>query len=196
MPMDGLTLGFVAREMEPLLLGGRIDKVTQPEKDTLILWIRAGSENRRLLLCASPNNARCHLTAQNFPNPLEPPMFCMLLRKQLLGGRVLSLKQIGGDRVLHLAVDTVNELGDHVQRLLILEVMGRHSNLILVDEQGRIIDAARHVNQDMSRVRQIQPGLAYAPPPGQDKLAPEEATPCPTWRSMQPFPWPRRWGSP
>ncbi len=176
MPMDGLTLGFVAREMEPLLLGGRIDKVTQPEKDTLILWIRAGSENRRLLLCASPNNARCHLTAQNFPNPLEPPMFCMLLRKQLLGGRVLSLKQIGGDRVLHLAVDTVNELGDHVQRLLILEVMGRHSNLILVDEQGRIIDAARHVNQDMSRVRQIQPGLAYAPPPGQDKLAPEEAT--------------------
>ena len=177
MPMDGLTLGFVAREMEPLLLGGRIDKVTQPEKDTLILWIRAGSENRRLLLCASPNNARCHLTAQNFPNPLEPPMFCMLLRKQLLGGRVLSLKQIGGDRVLHLAVDTVNELGDHVQRLLILEVMGRHSNLILADEQGRIIDAARHVNQDMSRVRQIQPGLAYAPPPGQDKLAPEEATP-------------------
>lgn len=177
MPMDGLTLGFVAREMEPLLLGGRIDKVTQPEKDTLILWIRAGSENRRLLMCASPNNARCHLTAQNFPNPLEPPMFCMLLRKQLLGGRVLSLKQIGGDRVLHLAVDTVNELGDHVQRLLILEVMGRHSNLILVDEQGRIIDAARHVNQDMSRVRQIQPGLAYAPPPGQDKLAPEEATP-------------------
>lgn len=177
MPMDGLTLGFAAREMEPLLLGGRIDKVTQPEKDTLILLIRAGSENRRLLLCASPNNARCHLTAQNYPNPLEPPMFCMLLRKQLLGGRVLALKQISGDRVLHLTVDTVNELGDHVERLLILEVMGRHSNLILVDEQGRIIDAARHVNQDMSRVRQIQPGLAYAPPPGQDKLSPEDATP-------------------
>lgn len=176
MPMDGLTLGFVAREMEPLLLGGRIDKVTQPEKDTLILWIRAGSENRRLLLCASPNNARCHLTAQNYPNPLEPPMFCMLLRKQLLGGRVQSLKQIGGDRVLHLTVDTVSELGDHVPRVLILEVMGRHSNLILVDGQGRIIDAARHVNQDMSRVRQIQPGLAYAPPPGQDKLSPDDAT--------------------
>lgn len=103
-------------------------------------------------------------------------MFCMLLRKQLLGGRVVSLRQIGGDRVLHLTVDTVDELGDHVSRVLILEVMGRHSNLILVDGQGRIIDAARHVNQDMSRVRQIQPGLAYAPPPGQDKLSPEEAT--------------------
>lgn len=177
MPMDGLTLGFAAREMEPLLLGGRIDRITQPEKDTLIVLIRAGSENRRLLLCASPNNARCHLTAQNFPNPLEPPMFCMLLRKQLLGGRVVSLRQIGGDRVLHLTIDTVDELGDHVTRVLILEVMGRHSNLILVDENGRIIDAARHVNQDMSRVRQIQPGLAYAPPPGQDKLDPEEATP-------------------
>lgn len=176
MPMDGLTLGFAAREMEQLLIGGRIDKVTQPEKDTLILLIRAGSENRRLLLCASPNNARCHLTAQNYPNPLEPPMFCMLLRKQLLGGRILSLKQMGGDRVLHLTVDTVDELGDHVARVLILEVMGRHSNLILTDGNGRIIDAARHVSQDMSRVRQIQPGLTYAPPPGQEKLDPAQAT--------------------
>ena len=176
MPMDGLTLGFVAREMEEVLVGGRIDKVTQPEKDTLVLLIRAGSANQRLLLCASPNNARCHLTAQNYPNPLEPPMFCMLLRKQLLGGRIMSLKQIGGDRVVHLTVDTVDELGDHVDRVLILEVMGRHSNLILTDGNGRIIDAARHVSQDMSRVRLIQPGLTYAPPPGQDKLDPAEAT--------------------
>ena len=176
MPMDGLTLGFVAREMEEVLVGGRIDKVTQPEKDTLVLLIRAGSANQRLLLCASPNNARCHLTTQNYPNPLEPPMFCMLLRKQLLGGRIMSLKQIGGDRVVHLTVDTVDELGDHVNRVLILEVMGRHSNLILTDGNGRIIDAARHVSQDMSRVRLIQPGLTYAPPPGQDKLDPAEAT--------------------
>ncbi len=91
--------------MEEVLVGGRIDKVTQPEKDTLVLLIRAGSANQRLLLCASPNNARCHLTAQNYPNPLEPPMFCMLLRKQLLGGRIMSLKQIGGDRVVHLTVE-------------------------------------------------------------------------------------------
>ena len=103
-------------------------------------------------------------------------MFCMLLRKQLLGGRIMSLKQIGGDRVVHLTVDTVDELGDHVNRVLILEVMGRHSNLILTDGNGRIIDAARHVSQDMSRVRLIQPGLTYAPPPGQDKLDPAEAT--------------------
>ena len=172
MPMDGLTLGFAARELDALLKGGRVDKITQPEKDTVILLIRAGSENRRLLLCASPNNARCHLTGANFPNPLEPPMFCMLLRKQLLGARVLGMKQIGGDRVLHLDLDTVDEMGDHVLRRLILEVMGRHSNLILVDSENRILEAARHVSQDMSRVRLIQPGLTYAPPPAQDKLDP------------------------
>ncbi|MBR4082255.1 MAG: NFACT family protein, partial [Clostridia bacterium] len=176
MPMDGLTLGFAARELDALLKGGRIDKVTQPEKDAVVLLIRAGSENRRLLLCASPNNARCHLTGSQFANPLEPPMFCMLLRKQLLGGRVLSVKQISGDRVLHVDIDTVDELGDHVLRRLILEVMGRHSNLILVDQNGRILEAARHVSHDMSRVRLIQPGLDYAPPPGQDKVDPAEAT--------------------
>ena len=176
MPMDGLTLGFAARELDAALAGGRIDKVTQPEKDTVILLIRAGSENKRLLLCASPNNARCHLTDSTFPNPLEPPMFCMLLRKQLLGGRVLGVKQIGGDRVIHMDIDVVDELGDHVLRRLILEVMGRHSNLILVDGQNKILEAARHVNMEMSRVRQIQPGLTYLPPPAQDKLQPEGIT--------------------
>ncbi len=177
MPMDGLTIGFAARELHAALVGGRIDKVTQPEKDTIILLIRAGSENKKLLLCASPNNARCHLTAATFPNPLEPPMFCMLLRKQLLGGRVMSVTQIGGDRIVHIDVDVVDELGDHVLRRLVLEIMGRHSNLILVDGQDKILEAARHVNMDMSRVRQIQPGLTYLPPPAQDKLAPEDIIP-------------------
>ena len=176
MPMDGLTLGFAARELNAALAGGRIDKVTQPEKDTIILLIRAGSTNHQLLLCASPNNARCHLTQMKFSNPLEPPMFCMLLRKQLLSGRVLAVKQIGGDRVIHIDVDTVDEMGDHVLRRIILEIMGRHSNLIVTDENDRILDAARHVSLDMSRVRQVQPGLPYLPPPAQDKLDPAEVT--------------------
>ena len=176
MPMDGLTIGFAARELNEALAGGRIDKITQPEKDTLIILIRAGSENKRLLLCASPNNARCHLTVQNYPNPLEPPMFCMLMRKQLLGGRVQSVRQIGGDRIVYVDIDVVDEMGDHVLRRLILEVMGRHSNLILVDGEDRILEAARHVNMEMSRVRQIQPGLTYLPPPAQDKLDPEKVT--------------------
>ncbi|MDO4483608.1 MAG: NFACT RNA binding domain-containing protein [Clostridia bacterium] len=174
MPMDGLMLGFVARELNEKLLGGRIDKITQPEKDALVMVIRAGSENHRLLLCASPNNARAHLTAGTFSNPLEPPMFCMLLRKQLLGGRVMAVKQIGGDRILHIDMDVVDDLGDHVPRRLVLEIMGRHSNLILLDGDDRILEAARHVNMEMSRVRQIQPGMTYLPPPPQDKLAPEE----------------------
>lgn len=176
MPMDGLTAGFAARELNELLTGGRIDKITQPEKDTILMVIRAGNENRKLLLCASPNNARCHLTDQSFPNPLEPPALCMLLRKQLMGARVESVRQIGGDRILYMDMDAVNEMGDHILRRLVLEIMGRHSNLILLDENGRILEAARHVGFDMSRVRQIQPGLDYASPPGQDKLDPSALT--------------------
>lgn len=176
MPMDGLTLGFAARELNARLAGGRIDKVTQPEKDLVILLIRAGNENLRLLLCASPNNARCHLTSSPFANPLEPPAFCMLMRKQLLGGRVLSVKQVGGDRVIHVDIDTVDELGDHVLRRLILEVMSRHSNLILTDGDGRILEAVRHVNESMSRVRQVLPGLPYEAPPAQDKADPGTVT--------------------
>ena len=176
MPMDGLTLGFAARELHQTLAGGRIDKVSQPEKDAIVLVVRAGNANHRLLLCASPNNARCHLTNATFPNPLEPPMFCMLLRKQLMGGRIISVSQIGGDRIVHIDIAVVDELGDHVLRRLILEVMGRHSNLILVDGSNRILEAARHVNFDMSRVRQVQPGLDYIAPPAQDKVAPDEIT--------------------
>ena len=162
--------------MEEVLVGGRIDKVTQPEKDTLVLLIRAGSANQRLLLCASPNNARWPPDRAELSQPAGAAHVLYAPAKQLLGGRIMSLKQIGGDRVVHLTVDTVDELGDHVNRVLILEVMGRHSNLILTDGNGRIIDAARHVSQDMSRVRLIQPGLTYAPPPGQNKLDPAEAT--------------------
>ena len=176
MPMDGLTLGFAAREINARIAGGRIDKITQPEKDAIVLLVRAESTNYKLLLCASPNNARLHFTNQNFSNPLEPPMFCMLLRKQLMSGRIIGVRQIGGDRVIHIDIDTVDEMGDHVLRRLVLEIMGRHSNLILVDGEDRILDAARHVSLDMSRVRQVQPGLPYLPPPGQDKLDPKDVT--------------------
>ena len=175
MSMDGLTAGFAARELDRKLAGGRIDKISQPEKDTVIMVVRADGENRRLLLCASPNNARCHLTVSSFSNPLEPPVMCMMLRKQLLGGRILSVRQVAGDRVIHIDMDIIDELGDHVLRRLILEIMGRHSNLILTDGEGRIIEATRHVSQDMNRVRQILPGLTYEAPPPQDKMIPERA---------------------
>ena len=176
MPMDGLTVGFAARELDRTLKGGRVDRITQPERDAIVMVIRAGSENHRLLLCASPNNARCHLTKLSFSNPLEPPALCMLMRKQLTGARILEIRQIEGDRVVHVDMDTVNEMGDHVLRRIVLEIMGRHSNLMLLDENDRILEAARHVSPDMSRVRQVQPGMTYLPPPSQDKLNPETLT--------------------
>ena len=176
MPMDGLTVGFAARELNETLRGGRVDKITQPERDTVVLVIRAGGANHRLLLCASPNNARCHLTMGTYSNPLEPPNLCMLMRKQLAGARITEIRQVGGDRIVHVDLDSVNELGDHVLRRLVLEIMGRHSNLLLLDEQDRILEATRHVNPEMSRVRQIQPGIAYLPPPAQDKLDPGTLT--------------------
>ena len=176
MPMDGMTAGFAARELNQILRGGRIDKITQPERDTVVLVIRAGGANHRLLLCASPNNARCHLTLGTWSNPLEPLPLCMLMRKQIAGARITEIRQVGGDRVIHVDMDAVNEMGDHVLRRLVLEIMGRHSNLLLLDENGRILEATRHVNPEMSRVRQIQPGMAYLPPPAQDKLNPETIT--------------------
>ena len=174
--MDGMTAGFAARELNQILRGGRIDKITQPERDTVVLVIRAGGANHRLLLCASPNNARCHLTLGTWSNPLEPLPLCMLMRKQIAGARITEIRQVGGDRVIHVDMDAVNEMGDHVLRRLVLEIMGRHSNLLLLDENGRILEATRHVNPEMSRVRQIQPGMAYLPPPAQDKLNPETIT--------------------
>ena len=173
MPMDGLTVGFAARELDQMLKGGRVDRITQPERDAVVMVIRAGSENHKLLLCASPNNARCHLTGGSFTNPLEPPSLCMLMRKQLTGARITEIRQENGDRILQVDMDAVNELGDHVLRRLVLEIMGRHSNLMLLDENGRILEAARHVNAEMSRVRQIQPGMIYQAPPSQNKLNPE-----------------------
>lgn len=175
MPMDAVFLHGLTQELTQTLTGARIDKVQQPERDLLLLSVRTQSGNARLLVHGGVGSARVHFTRGTFENPAEPPMFCMLLRKQILSGRILSIQQMHGDRVIHVDIDTVNELGDHVLRRLVLEIMGRHSNLMLLDEDGRILEAARHVSADMSRVRQIQPGLPYLPPPAQDKIAPEDA---------------------
>ncbi|MEG1891182.1 MAG: NFACT family protein [Clostridia bacterium] len=173
MPMDGFTLSFMQRELRAALLGGRVDKVNQPERDSLVLVIRSGA-NHKLLLSANASQARAQLTAQSYENPSEPPMFCMLMRKHLLGGRVLDLRQLNGDRVLAMTFDCIGELGDHVQKTLYLEMMGRYSNLTLVNEGGIMIDAIRHVNAEMSRVRTLLPGGVYELPPGKEKLTPEE----------------------
>lgn len=176
MPMDGVMLGFLARELDDTLAGGRVDRVIQPERDELHLLIRAQGDSRRLVLSASPSAPRAHLSDHAKTGPMEPPMFCMLLRKHLGGGRVVSVRRVGGDRILQIDFSVLNEMGDHVTRTLVAELMGRHSNIILLSQDGRIIDAIRHVDEDVSRVRLVLPGLPYQSPPSQGKLDPDTAT--------------------
>ena len=175
MPMDGVMLGFVARQLDATLRDGRVDRVIQPEKDEIHLMIRAQGANHRLVLSAAAGAARVHLSEHAKTGPMEPPMLCMLLRKYLCGGHVLAVRRIAGDRILEIDVSNLSELGDPVTRTLVVEIMGRHSNIILRTADGRIIDAARHVGQDISRVRQVLPGLPYEYPPTQGKLNPETA---------------------
>lgn len=178
MPMDGVMLGFVARELDTKLKDGRVDRVIQPERDEIHLLIRAQGENQRLVLCASPNGARVHLSQHAKTGPMEPPMLCMLLRKHLQGGRVMAVRRIAGDRILEIDISALSEMGDVEVRTLVIEIMGRHSNIILRSQDGRIIDAARHVGEDISRVRLVQPGLTYEYPPSQGKLDPDSAVPA------------------
>ena len=177
MPMDGFTLSYLADELSAALVGGRVERVNQPERDALVLLMRNQGSNYKLLLSANANQARVQLTAQTYENPAEPPMFCMLLRKHLQGARLSRLHQHGGDRVLVLTFDCIGELGDPVSKTLVLEVMGRYSNLTLVDERGTIIDSIRHVNSEMSRVRVLLPGATFEMPPAQDKLDPATLNP-------------------
>jgi len=173
MPMDGFTLSFMERELREALVGGRVERVNQPERDALLLLMRNRGRNEKLLLSANPNQARAQLTAQTYENPAEPPMFCMLMRKHLQGARLAELRQHRGDRVLMLTFDCIGELGDAVQKTLVLEIMGRYSNLTLTDEAGTILDCIRHVNAEMSRVRILLPGAKFEMPPEQGKLTPE-----------------------
>lgn len=169
MPLDGICMQAVAEELRPELLGLRIDKVQQPARDQVILLLRG---NKRLLLNAGANTPRIQLTALTRDNPAEPPMFCMLLRKHLMGGRILSVEQPHLERIVELRLEVLDELGDRKERRLILEAMGRRANLVLVDDQGRIVDCLRRVDGDMSAQRQLLPGLFYRLPPAMEKADP------------------------
>lgn len=170
MPMDGLTLGFAARELNEVLAEGRIDRVVQPERDELILTVRSKGANHLLLLSASTGCARAQLTSFKKSSPLEPPMLCMLLRKHIVGGRIVSIRQINSDRILEVEIEHYDELGEKTRKHLIGEFMGKHSNLIFTGADGRIIDSARHVTDAISSVREVLPGLRYEDPPAHGKL--------------------------
>lgn len=172
MPLDALCLSGVVAELKPILTGAKIDKVHQPGRDEMILALRLGRGNGRLLLSASPNHPRLQMTELSRENPDAPPMFCMLLRKHLTGGRILSVEQPHLERIVELRLEVLDELGDRKERRLILEAMGRRANLVLVDNQGRIVDCLRRVDGDMSAQRQLLPGLFYRLPPAMKKADP------------------------
>lgn len=170
MPMDALTLGFVARELNGLLAGGRVDRVNQPERDEVILAVRSNGRNMQLLLSASADCARAHLTGVKKNNPLEPPMLCMLMRKHIVGGRITYVRLAESDRILEVGIEHLDELGERTEKKIVCEFMGRHSNIIFVAADGRIIDSARRVNEQMSSVREVLPGLFYERPPAHGKI--------------------------
>ena len=145
MALDAICLTAVVEELRRTLEGGKIDKIYQPSRDEVVMAIRGAGENVKLLLSASPNGPRMHLTKEVRENPAQPPMFCMLLRKHLTGGRILALEQPELERIVLLRLEVVDELGDRVPRTLVLEAMGRRANLILLDAEGRILDCIRRV---------------------------------------------------
>lgn len=171
MSYDGMVTHCITDEINRLLSGARVDKIHQPERDEIILQFRSTNGVLRLLLSASAMNPRVHLTHITRENPMTPPMFCMLLRKHLQGSVLLRCTQQGFDRILRLDFEGRNEMGDLCVKSLIVEIMGRHSNIILVDDTGRIMDSAKHVDFTVSAVRQILPGLSYEAPPAQDKIS-------------------------
>lgn len=173
MAFDGIVTKAVVNELKTLLVGGRVDKIYQPEKDEILIYIRSKGKNYRLLISSASNNPRIYLTDITKENPPSPPMFCMLLRKHLIGGTILNIEQFHLDRIVSIDISSINELGDPSEKTLIVEIMGKHSNIIFIEkEDNKIIDSVKRVSFDMSRVRQILPGNIYNYPPNQDKSNP------------------------
>lgn len=172
MPFDGVATACIVHELNQLLLGGKIDKVYQPEPDEIRLTVRNMGSIHILVLSANASMPRVHITHEQKENPLTAPAFCMFLRKHLCGSKIVQIAQPGMERVLQLTVEGYDELGDLTPKHLYAEIMGRHSNLILVSDEGRILDAVKRVDFSVSSVRQILPGLPYELPPKQDKQDP------------------------
>ena len=164
MALDGLYLSCLRGEIEKALLGLRADKISQPSREELFMSFHGREGSYRLYLSAQVNAPRIQLTALRAENPPQPPMFCMLLRKHLAGGKLIAVRQQGAERALYLDFECVNELGDTVQLTLAAEMMGKYSNIILIGSDGKVLDALRRVDLAMSTVRPILPGVPYAPP--------------------------------
>ena len=170
MALDGIFLHFLTQELAHEAIGARVEKVSQPSREELVLSLRSRAGTYKLLLSVRSNSPRLHFTQHAPDNPQTPPMLCMLLRKALVGAVLTGIRQAGLDRVVFLDFDASNEIGDRVHPCLCMEIMARHSNIILLDEHGVIIDAVKRIDATKSSVREILPGLLYELPPAQNKI--------------------------
>lgn len=172
MAFDGITIANITKELADTLLGGRIYKIAQPESDELLLTIKNNGKQYRLLLSADASLPLVYLTENNKPGPLTAPGFCMLLRKHLQNARITAVFQPGLERIIHLHLEHLNELGDLCEKKLIIEIMGKHSNIIFCDNNDQIIDSIKHISGMVSSVREVLPGRPYFIPQTQDKWNP------------------------
>lgn len=176
MAFDGITIANIVSDLNQTIVGGKIHKIAQPENDELIFTIKNQKNQYRLFISASASLPLIYLTESNKPSPLTAPNFCMLLRKHIGSGRIMSVTQPGMERIIRITIDHLNELGDLCTKHLIIEIMGKHSNIIFCNENDQIIDSIKHVSAHMSSVREVLPGRPYFIPVTQEKLNPFELT--------------------
>ncbi|MCH5184822.1 MAG: NFACT family protein [Oscillospiraceae bacterium] len=173
MAFDALAVKALVRELQ-ILTGARIEKVHQPERDEIILHIRSRSDTHKLVISASAAHPRVHFTGETKKNPMTAPMFCMLLRKHIQSGKITGISQEGFERIIYIDVESRDDMGEPARKRLIAEIMGRHSNIILVNDENRVIDSIKHIDMTVSSVRQIMPGFTYTLPPAQNKTVPSD----------------------
>ena len=176
MAFDAGMVRCVVSELSQKLVGGRIDKIHQPEKDEILFIIRSGSDNYRLVVSASANNSRVHLSSSVKENPPAPPQFCILLRKHLASGRIIDIAQQGFERVIRITVESKDDMGYPMVRRIYAEIMGKYSNIILTDEADKILGVIKPVDFTTSQKRQVLSGMKYEMPPLQDKRCPLDET--------------------
>ena len=145
MALDGIVISSLVKEFNETLTGGKIAKIAQPENDELLLTIKNFRTQYRLLISAGASLPLIYLTGDNKPSPMTAPNFCMLLRKHIANGKILRIWQPGLERIIHFEIEHLNELGDHCHKILTVEIMGKHSNIIFCDDKNRIIDSIKHV---------------------------------------------------
>lgn len=172
MAFDGITVAALVQELRDSLTGGRIAKIAQPEPDELLLTIKTPAGQRKLYISASASLPLIYLTDENKPSPMTAPNFCMLLRKHIGNGRITSISQPKLERIISLHIEHLNELGDLCEKKLIIEIMGKHSNIIFCDDKDMILDSIKHVSAQMSSVREVLPGRTYFIPDTMEKSDP------------------------